>query len=408
MDLKDYRHIVYCQSNGQGMSYLAIGVENQLVIKNSKSAFQQLEEYIDQESGWVFGYFSYDLKNDVEDLESKNTDILQFPEMIFFRPQLVLSISDNGKYTLQHDSENHSEAEIQAILQSINDDEKEQSSLINYEIKNRTSQTSYLQNVEDILSHIHRGDIYEMNYCQEFYIENINLNSWATYQQLNKHTQAPYSCYFRWKEFHLMCGSPELFLKKQRDKIISKPIKGTIRRGANKVEDELLINTLKTDQKEISENVMIVDIVRNDLSRTAMRNTVEVEELCKVYSYETVHQMISTVVSKVDNNTSPVSVIKNAFPMGSMTGAPKISAMKLIEKFEDFKRGLYSGAVGYFTPEGDFNFNVVIRSVAYNSEKKYCSMAAGGALTALSIPEKEYDETLLKADAMKKSIRTNE
>ena len=323
--------------------------------------------------------------------------------MIFFKPQLVISITEDADYTVEHDSKNHSEDEIKTIIDSLNEGQKKPQP-VSYEIKNRTSRTSYLRNTNSILSHIHRGDIYELNYCQEFFVEDIKLDPWNTYHNLNTLTSAPYSCYFRWEEFHLMSGSPELFLKKQEEKIISRPIKGTIRRGKNKDEDEHLKSVLKTDPKEISENVMIVDIVRNDLSRTALKDTVEVEELCEIYSYETVHQMISTVVSKVDKNISPLEVIKNAFPMGSMTGAPKISAMKLIEKFEDFKRGIYSGAIGYFTPDGDFNFSVVIRSVTYNSEKNYCSMAAGGALTAFSIPEKEYDETLLKADAMKKAI----
>ena len=161
---------------------------------------------------------------------------------------------------------------------------------------------------------------------------------------------------------------------------------------------------MQNDPKERAENVMIVDIVRNDLSRSAIKNSVQVEELCEIYSFETVHQMISTITSEVADETSNVEVLKHSFPMGSMTGAPKIRAMELIEELEDFKRGIYSGAIGYFEPDGDFTFNVIIRSILYNSSNKYCSFAAGGALTALSIPEKEYDETLLKAYAMKRAI----
>jgi len=211
----------------------------------------------------------------------------------------------------------------------------------------------------------------------------------------------------RWNQQYVMSGSPELFLEKKGEKIISKPIKGTIKRGKDADEDALLIDQLKNDKKEVAENVMIVDIVRNDLSRTAKINSVKVEELCAIYSYETVHQMISTVGSEIHPDRSNVDVLKNAFPMGSMTGAPKIRAMELIEEYEDFKRGIYSGAIGFFTPEGDFTFNVVIRSILYNAKNKYCSYSAGGALTALSIPEKEYEESLLKAEAMKKAIVEN-
>ncbi len=150
-----------------------------------------------------------------------------------------------------------------------------------------------------------------------------------------------------------------------------------------------------------SENIMIVDLVRNDLSRTAVKGSVKVEELCQVYSFRQVHQLVSTVVSEVEKTTSPVDILKETFPMGSMTGAPKISAMKIIEEEEETKRGLYSGAVGYFSPTGDFDFNVVIRSILYNKENKYVSFSVGGAITSKSTPEKEYEECLLKAKAMK-------
>jgi para-aminobenzoate synthetase component 1 len=157
------------------------------------------------------------------------------------------------------------------------------------------------------------------------------------------------------------------------------------------------------DEKERSENIMIVDLVRNDLSKTAIKGSVKVEKLCKVYSFEQVHQLISTVTSLIDKDIDSVDVIKSLFPMGSMTGAPKLSAMKIIEAQETTKRGLYSGAMGYFTPEDDFDFNVVIRSILYNQTNQYLSYTVGGAITAKSDPEKEYQECLLKAIAMKKA-----
>ncbi|HAT70166.1 MAG TPA: aminodeoxychorismate synthase component I, partial [Flavobacteriaceae bacterium] len=156
-----------------------------------------------------------------------------------------------------------------------------------------------------------------------------------------------------------------------------------------------------------SENIMIVDLVRNDLSKTASKGSVTVQELCKVYTFEQVHQLISTVTSQVSDSLSPIDVLQSTFPMGSMTGAPKVSAMKIIEEYEDAKRGLYSGAIGYITPNGDFDFNVVIRSILYNAEKAYISYSVGGAITANSIPEKEYEECLIKAKAMREALLNN-
>ncbi|CAN0604026.1 unnamed protein product, partial [Ectocarpus sp. 12 AP-2014] len=198
---------------------------------------------------------------------------------------------------------------------------------------------------------------------------------------------------------YLRCGSPERYLKKNGQTVVSQPIKGTAARGLNEVEDEKLKVQLGNDEKERTENIMITDLVRNDLSKSALKGSVEVKEFCKVYTFEQVHQMISTIVSKVPKDKNPVELIQETFPMGSMTGAPKISAMKIIEELEETKRGLYSGTVGYFDPNGNFDFNVVIRSILYNATKKYVSFSVGSAITAKSNPEKEYQECLLKAKA---------
>jgi len=197
-----------------------------------------------------------------------------------------------------------------------------------------------------------------------------------------------------------LSASPERFLKKINNKLISQPIKGTIKRGGSKIEDENLKFALKNDNKELAENIMIVDLVRNDLTRTVLNASVKVEELCEIYSFKQVHQMISTISAEIDNNLALSDIFKNTFPMGSMTGAPKIRAMEIIEKYEKTKRGLYSGAVGYINPKGDFDFNVVIRSIFYNSENNYLSFTVGGAITANSVPENEYNECLLKAKAI--------
>jgi para-aminobenzoate synthetase component 1 len=268
------------------------------------------------------------------------------------------------------------------------------------DIKQRISKESYLSKVRSMLEHIHRGDIYEANFCMEFYAKNATIDPSNIYQKLNSISKPPLATFFKNNQHYLLCASPERYLRKEENKVISQPIKGTAKRFSDSVLDENSKKELSENPKERSENIMIVDLVRNDLSHTATKGSVEVEELCGVYTFKQVHQMISTVISKVESTIPPIEILQTTFPMGSMTGAPKISAMKIIEELEETKRGLYSGAVGYFTPTHDFDFNVVIRSILYNAQNKYLSFSVGSAITAQSIAEQEYEECLLKAKAM--------
>jgi para-aminobenzoate synthetase component 1 len=267
------------------------------------------------------------------------------------------------------------------------------------------SKEEYIQKFDVIKENIQLGNCYEMNFCHEFYTESIKIDPWKTYQNVNELTNAPFSCFFKKNKQFILSASPERFLKKEGNKITSQPIKGTAKRGRTKEEDTRIKYELENNQKERAENVMIVDLVRNDLSKTAKTASVKVEELCKVYSFDTVHQMISTVTSQIEKTTHCVDVLKSTFPMGSMTGAPKIAAMKLIEKLETTKRGVYSGAVGYFTPEQDFDFNVIIRSILYDSKRENISFMVGGAITIKANAEQEYQETLLKAEALLKVLQ---
>ena len=257
-----------------------------------------------------------------------------------------------------------------------------------------------------MLGHIQRGDIYEANFCQEFYSENCRINPLETFNKLNNISKPPFATFLKIEDKYLMSATPERYIKKDGCKVISQPIKGTEKRSDNKKEDQQLALELSNDEKERSENIMIVDLVRNDLSHTAKRGTVKVEELCKVYTFMQVHQMISTITSEVDEDISPIEILKTTFPMGSMTGAPKISAMKIIEELEETKRGLYSGSVGYFKQNGDFDFNVIIRSILYNATKQYISYSVGSAITVKSNPLKEYEECLVKAKAMRQVLES--
>lgn len=373
------------------------------------NGFQKLEEYQKTTNDWIFGYLSYDLKNDVEHLISQNHDGLEFPELYFFQPKKIFFLKGNileVQYLQMVDDE--LQEDVCAILTTKIDQEVFTHEGSNKEhrpkIKLRIHKDEYHEKVNKLLAHIHRGDIYEANFCQEFYAENAEIDPLSTYTHLNHISKPPFATYMRLEDKYILSASPERYIKKKGTKIISQPIKGTAKRSEDVLEDQQLIENLQNDEKERAENIMIVDLVRNDLSKTAIKGSVQVEELCKIYTFDQVHQMISTVVSEVAEDQNPIEILKTTFPMGSMTGAPKISAMQIIENLEETKRGIYSGAIGYFTPQSDFDFNVVIRSILYNSTKKYVSYSVGGAITAKSIPEKEYEECLIKAKAMREVL----
>ena len=366
---------------------------------DSIDGFQKLKEYQSLTNDWIFGYLSYDLKNDTEPLKSTNFDGLDFPDLCFFQPKKLFLFK---KDTLIIRYLNCVSDEVNLDLKSIETFslQSDLSHKNNIKIESRISKHQYINKVKTLLSHIHRGDIYEANFCQEFYAH-ANLNALETYFKLNTISQPPFATFLKIGAKFLLSSSPERYLKKTGLEITSQPIKGTTRRSEFTEEDTDLKTLLVGDPKERSENIMIVDLVRNDLSKIAQKGTVEVTELCQIYSFKQVHHMISTIRAKALPTLSAVDIIAATFPMGSMTGAPKISAMKLIESLENTKRGLYSGAVGYFTPVGDFDFNVVIRSILYNASKSYISFSVGSAVTAKSTPEKEYQECLVKAKAMR-------
>jgi len=407
---KQFREVIFLDSNNYEQKYTSfdtiLAVDAFTSIKTDEiNAFEDLKQYQQTTKDWLFGYLSYDLKNDTEELKSKNFDGLNFPELFFFQPKkLFLLKGDQLEIKYLNMCDDEVEEDLEEIYQIA--DFSSQNSDSSLQIHQRISQEKYVERVSNMLEHINRGDIYEANFCMEFYAENATINPVEIYQKLNEISEPPFAVFFKNHKQFLLSASPERYLRKENDKIISQPIKGTAKRHEGSVEDKKIKQELVSDEKERSENIMIVDLVRNDLSRTASKGSVEVEELCGAYSFKQVHHLISTVISKVEPDKSPVEIIKTTFPMGSMTGAPKISAMQIIEDLEETKRGLYSGAIGYFTPENDFDFNVVIRSILYNEENNYVSFSVGSAITSLSIPEKEYEECLLKAKAMRSVLES--
>lgn len=400
---------------------VAVGVVDEIVLNNEElktrnenagSCFDLIKRFHQQKNDWLFGFLTYDLKNNNsrlgEHLKSENHDELEFPGLHFFQPRYILEI-ESGQIRIDYLAGHDTELSARKILNDI----LKQDFFIpgfknDFQIQSGISKQEYISSVEKIKQHIQRGDIYEMNYCVEFFAADTSIQPLEIYLKLNEISPMPFSCFYRMNNHSLVCASPERFLAKSGNKIISQPIKGTARRGKNRIEDDQVITRLRNDPKEQSENVMIVDLVRNDLSRTASKGSVHVEELFGIYTFRQLHHMISTIVSDIREDVHFTDVISHAFPMGSMTGAPKVRAMQLIEDYEETKRGLYSGSVGYITPDGDFDFNVVIRTILFNLEKKYLSFMVGSAITANSIPEKEYDECLLKANAMLNALSTNQ
>ena len=367
-----------------------------------RHAFETLKRYQTHTNDWIFGYLSYDLKNDIEALFSKNHDGLSFADLHFFQPKKLFLIRDNlvEMHYLHHVAD-QSDKDFNTIT-SLNKPDNRSTAVV--KIKSRIPKESYVKKVQSILDYLRHGAVYEVNFCQEFYAEHISINPLETYLKLNAISNPPFASFVKFTDTYVMSASPERYIKKTGTTIISQPIKGTAKRSKNSAKDNKLKHNLYTDEKERSENIMIVDLVRNDLSKTAIKGSVMVRELCKVYTFDQVHQMISTITSQVNEATHPVDVIKSTFPMGSMTGAPKISAMQIIEELEMTKRGVYSGAIGYITPNGDFDFNVVIRSILYNAKKQYVSCSVGSAITAKSDPLREYDECLVKAKAMREVL----
>ncbi len=420
---------------------LAVGVKRELATETQ--AFPQLKQFAEAEKSWLFGFLTYDLKNETENLPSNNFDGIGMPALHFFQPEYVLeikekevtihaqnpdeiwqkinsssfsaniNISGSGSGNISNSSsENANQSPVTNHQQPITNHQSPTTNTSTHQHPNtsihqhiphptpRIPKTDYLKTVEKIRQHIIEGDLYEMNFCQEFYAEDIDIQPLDLFSRLNHLAKAPFSAFYKYNNRYLLSASPERFMKKEGKKLISQPIKGTIKRGNSLEEDAQLQATLRESEKDQAENVMIVDLVRNDLTRSCETGSIEVEELFGVYPFEQVHHLISTVSATLRKDVHPVDAIRHAFPMGSMTGAPKVMSMKLIEQYEQTKRGLYSGSVGYFTPDGDFDFNVVIRSILYNADTKYLSFQVGGAIVYDSVPELEYEECLLKAKAM--------
>ncbi len=398
-------HFAWLDSNqhedaiGRFQGLLGIGVQSELQGP-AKGAFLELGRYRSRTGDWILGYLGYDLKNDIEKLESKNPDRLGFPDYYFFQPQKLIEVQeDHVIFHYPPDISGETDLDYMAIRRTALPGPPEAGGPVGVHMG--IFKDAYYRQVDRMLAHIQRGDLYEANFCQEFHAVDPDLNPQDRFRRLNAISRPPFAALFRFGNRYILSASPERYLCKRGKELWSQPMKGTARRDPDPDRDRILGQVLQQDPKERAENIMITDLVRNDLSKHAEKGSVTVEGLCELRSYKQVHQLISTIHARIPKELDPLELIRDSFPMGSMTGAPKVSAMHLIEELESFKRGVYSGALGYITPDGDFDLSVVIRSILYDRDSGKLSFPVGGAITAIADPEAEYAECLLKARAMR-------
>ena len=374
---------------------LAAGIKHKSPGSNS---FAGLQKFLDSKKDrWLFGHLSYHLANEQDTRPSGPDDNIGFPGFFLFEPLHLISIDETQLLI-----ESTVPGEIFEEINKIALEHTSRDSAQDIMIKNKIQREEYIGIINKLRDHILRGDCYEINFCQEFFASPVVIDPVSVYNNLSHISPNPFSALYRLDSKWLICASPERFLKKQGSQILSQPIKGTSKRILHSdADDDKSKMDLYHSTKDRSENVMIVDLVRNDLSKVCKEGTVYVDELFGIYSFPQVHQMISTVSGTLKEHTTFSEIIQATFPMGSMTGAPKKRVMQLIGQYEKTKRGIFSGAVGYISPNGDFDFNVVIRSIMYNSQTKYLSFLTGSGITFYSDPAMEWEECLLKAEAIR-------
>lgn len=352
--------------------------------KFQKNPWEALTEFKNKQSDWLFGYLGYELKDHIELLESGNTECLHAPDLFFMIPDFLIEV--DARHNLTFLKGKLPEKTIQP----------KNKSKVEIQLKNQISESNYVKLLEQAKRDIYEGEYYEINLSHPLEFE-LKGDSWNLYKLMKSAGPVPFGGYLEFDNLAICSSSPERFLAREGSKVWSQPIKGTASR-TGEINELEAIEKLKHSEKERAENLMIVDLVRNDLGRVAVKNSVKVSSLFEVQSFETVHQMVSTVECEVEEKAESIDVIKACFPMGSMTGAPKIAAMMAIEQYENYKRGIYSGAMGYIKPNGDFDFNVVIRTAIIEGKKLIYPV--GGAITSDSDPVEEWNETLLKARAI--------
>lgn len=341
---------------------------------------------------------NYEFRHSIESGGSRHKDERALHGLYVWRPAVVVRVEDGTLTIMVQGGKKGPSTVFNDLLRTAETGGHESCTLAPCQYRE-----DYIDAVQQMLQHIHRGDIYEANYCTEF-AGTAAIDPLQVYRKLCKAIQPPMSALGRWNDDLLISASPERYLAKRGNRIISQPIKGTAARYADPDQDKASAVALEASQKERSENVMIVDLVRNDLSRTAQKGSVQVPRLLESVPFSQVHHLVSTVTSALREDKDLWDVLETTFPMGSMTGAPKISAMQIIDALEQQSRKLYSGTVGYLDVDGDWDSSVIIRSALYNQSTQRVSVSVGSAITAASDPAAEYDECLLKAGALQRAL----
>lgn len=371
------------------------------ILQSNKQSFQNLSDFHHQRKSWIFGHLSYELKDELWKTKTKKNYKHNFSSLSFFEPAYLLLQKRNSETVQVLVNEDVSPTPILDLIKKLQDEEG--GSPKNYQFPNlkpSITKEEYLRAFQEIKKEINAGNIVGLNFCQQFYTTSPTFNPYEAFPYLNYISPMPFAAFYKNETAYALCASPERFIRRKENQLITQPIKGTIKRGKTKEEDLQLQHQLKTDVKEQAENQMIVDLVYEDLQSIAKVSSIKVEELFGVYSFPQLHQLISTLTAELAPQQHWISAIKSTFPMGSMLGVPKIKSMELIQQVEKEPRELYSGAIGYVKPNGDFDFNVVIRSLLYNAKTHFLSYSVGGAITQAAIGKDEYEECLLKAKAI--------
>lgn len=402
---KQFSILLFLDSSGytdQHSRYACLLAVNavHIISWSDKDVLDELNQWHTQNRDWLFGHICYDYKNQLEQkLSSKHHAKHHYAPLHFFCPEIVCYINAQQSELCIESLGPSPEDIFEAISSSL---PFTPALLPSLQFQQRTERSAYLQTIDRLRQHIYNGDCYEINYCCESFCEAAAINAPDVFYRLNTLSPAPFAAYYRLHKQYMMCASPERYLYKKGNRVLSQPIKGTARRGEHAEEDNLMKKRLRNSRKEQAENVMIVDLTRNDLARSCETGSVKMDELFGIYTFPQVHQMISTVSGTLRTDMHFTDAIRYSFPMGSMTGAPKMKVMQLIDEYELSRRELFSGTVGYITPDTDFDFNVIIRSLFYNEETRYLSYQTGGAITYDSDPLQEWEEMRLKAWALER------
>ena len=369
-----------------------------LVLKNLINEYKiHYESDLPFVSGAI-GYFSYDISRYLEELPNTSTEDFYIPEAVFLIYENIIIFDLHNKKTYVSSITN--KASINKIIEKLklcNEEKEITFTESNNEFYSNFNKEEYEEAIEKLREYIENGHIYVANMTRRMWCYN-NEEPFKVYEKLRSINKAPFSSYMNLKEFKLISSSPERFLSVKNNIVETRPIKGTRPRGNNKIEDNKYKEELINSSKDKSELLMIVDLERNDLSKVCKPNSVKVTELYRIEEYETVFHLVSTIIGELKDNVTAVDCMKECFPGGSITGAPKIRAMEIIEELEGLKRNIYTGSVGYFDFRGNCDFNIVIRSIVKKDNKAYFGI--GGGITWDSNKEEEWFETIDKGKAL--------